>query len=368
VKILHLVDAFDHCDGCARHVYFLAREQKRAGNEVMVCAGKGTAFELLEREGIEWHAERAIAHAHRSAVGFWRGILRLRRLIQSWHPSVIHAHHYYCSAQAAVARFATPAKTVMTVHAKIAGRGLLPLASGDRIIAVSGATLDFIRDIEPSSAARSVRIPNSSGFLEPGNGTDDTRSFQRMLVSKEKKYLLLFIGRLVAEKGVWVLYDALEQIRGEFPLVCCVAGTGTLDRALASAAERRELPVVLMGEVQNIKPALDLADIVIQPSLNSEGMPMAILEAGLAGKAVIASRTDGIPEVVSDMETGLLVSPGRPEELANAIRLLLRDQVLRTRLGTNLKKSLASRNDVRAMGEAVAEVYRSALGGTDTSR
>lgn len=79
------------------------------------------------------------------------------------------------------------------------------------------------------------------------------------------------------------------------------------------------------------------ADIFCLPTLY-EGLPLAVLEAMACGKAVVATRTDGIPEAIRHGQTGLLVPVGRTAPLAKALDLLLRDESLRKRLGREARK------------------------------
>jgi glycosyltransferase involved in cell wall biosynthesis len=78
---------------------------------------------------------------------------------------------------------------------------------------------------------------------------------------------------------------------------------------------------------------LRLFDIMVFPSLFSEGCPISMLEAMALGRAIIASRVAAIPEILRDGENGLLVEPGSPVEIANAIRRLAGDAGLRKTLG-----------------------------------
>jgi glycogen(starch) synthase len=129
---------------------------------------------------------------------------------------------------------------------------------------------------------------------------------------------ILFVGRLAQEKGI---HELAEAARG---LNLVVAGDGPLRPLLPEA-----LGFVPHAEVERL---LARAAVVVLPS-HREGLPMALLEAMAHGRAVVATPVGGIPSLIEDGRTGLLVSPGDPGALRAAIDRLLADPELRRRLG-----------------------------------
>jgi glycosyltransferase involved in cell wall biosynthesis len=155
---------------------------------------------------------------------------------------------------------------------------------------------------------------------------------------------LLCVGRLVPIKGHAVLFDAFARARGEVPeLTLDVAGDGPLADEL-----RRRAPegVRLRGRVSPIAPELERCAVAVVPSLG-EGFGMAALEAHERGRPVIASDVGGLPEIVADGETGLVVPAGDPAALAAAIVRLARDPELARRMGEAARR--------RALGEFAEE-------------
>ena len=103
---------------------------------------------------------------------------------------------------------------------------------------------------------------------------------------------------------------------------------------------------MLDGNVRHTVGDLASADIVVQPSViapngQMDGIPVPLIDAMAAGKAVIASAISGIPELVVHGETGLLVDPANPRMLADAIHRLASDPALRARLGANAREKVA---------------------------
>jgi glycosyltransferase involved in cell wall biosynthesis len=132
---------------------------------------------------------------------------------------------------------------------------------------------------------------------------------------------LLCVGRLIPVKGHLVLLRALAQARGRVPgLVLDIAGQGPLEPALRAYAKELGLSdaVTFLGFVSPIQGALERSAAVVVPSLG-EGFGMVALEAMERGRPVIASDVGGLPEIVADGETGIVVPAGDAETLADAI-------------------------------------------------
>jgi glycosyltransferase involved in cell wall biosynthesis len=146
---------------------------------------------------------------------------------------------------------------------------------------------------------------------------------------------LLCVGRLIPIKGHLVLLRALALARARLPrLTLDVAGRGPLEPALKAYA--RELGVAdavrLLGFVSPVGRAIEQAAIVVVPSLG-EGFGMVALEAMERARPVVASDVGGLPEIVVDGETGLVVPAGDAEALAEAIVALAGDPARAAALG-----------------------------------
>ncbi|MFO7573143.1 MAG: glycosyltransferase family 4 protein, partial [Gaiellaceae bacterium] len=146
----------------------------------------------------------------------------------------------------------------------------------------------------------------------------------------------VFVGVLERYKAFDVLAEAWRLVADELPdCVLHAVGRGTLAPLAQQLVEelpgRVEWTPVLSAD--EVAAALDAATVLVLPS-RSEGMGRVVIEAGLRGRGVVASRVGGIPDVARDGETGLLVPPGEPRSLADALVRVLSDPVLADRLGT----------------------------------
>ena len=138
---------------------------------------------------------------------------------------------------------------------------------------------------------------------------------------------LLCVGRLIPVKGHLVLLRAVAQARRRVPgLSLDIAGHGPLEPALKEYVRELALGDVVrfLGFVSPVQTAIDDAAVVVVPSLG-EGFGMVALEAMERGRAVVASDVGGLPEIVVDGETGLVVPAGDAEALAEAIVALAGD-------------------------------------------
>jgi glycosyltransferase involved in cell wall biosynthesis len=137
--------------------------------------------------------------------------------------------------------------------------------------------------------------------------------------------VLLAVCRLEPQKGLDLLVRALPKVRAAHPTAeLVVLGEGPQRTELEALARNLHVPVHLLGRVPDVAVWLRRADLVVHPA-RWEGFGLALLEAMLASKPVVASKVSSIPEIVADRETGLLVPPDNPEALAAAVKDVLDD-------------------------------------------
>lgn len=142
------------------------------------------------------------------------------------------------------------------------------------------------------------------------------------------------IARLTAQKAHQVLFDAIAHDPGLARLHLLVVGDGELRGALAASAATLRIQdrVHFLGARRDLGNILASVDLFAMPSY-WEGLPLSMVLAMGAGLPVVASRVAGIPEVVTDGVSGLLVTPGDTADLAAALNRLVHDDTLRVRLG-----------------------------------
>lgn len=166
---------------------------------------------------------------------------------------------------------------------------------------------------------------------------------------------VLFVGRLEARKGIDVLLQALPEVLSEFPSIRVrILGDNSLigpdgntyqQKFLSQAAGKKYVDrVSFEGRVDDavLRSAYASCDVFVGPS-RFESFGLVFLEAMREGKPVIGCRAGGMPEVIKDGETGVLVTPGNSSELAQALLRLLSSKELRSRLGENARGDFRER-------------------------
>ena len=180
----------------------------------------------------------------------------------------------------------------------------------------------------------------------------------------------LLLGHIGREKGVMDVIQAIKLLQDREPAVAFQAhfvGEGSTDQD-ASAARELVRELGLEQWIQFHPPVFGdeklkwfaRADVFLLASY-SEGMPMTIIEAMGAALPVIATRVGAIPEMVIDGETGVLIEPGSPDQLARAILSLSVDQKLRRRMGTAGRQVALERYRIQTAAKKLLQIYRQVL-------
>jgi glycosyltransferase involved in cell wall biosynthesis len=176
---------------------------------------------------------------------------------------------------------------------------------------------------------------------------------------------LAIVGRLIPIKGHDVLLRAVARARERLPgLTLEIAGDGELEQELRATAIRLGLgdAVTFLGRVAPVDPVLERAEVVVVPSFG-EGFGMVALEAMERGRPVIASAVGGLPEIVDEGRTGLLVPPGDVEALVRAIAELADDPARAAGMGQAGRARALDGFSQERCTERIAVLYETALAG-----
>lgn len=225
----------------------------------------------------------------------------------------------------------------------------------------SAATVAVSRALQ-EDLTTALRLP-SAAFSVVHNGVSPCRGagdgVRRELGIEADTPLIVAIGNLYPVKGHLVLLQALRSLTG---CHLVIAGRGEEEAALRTEAAAHGLApfVHLLGYRADVADLLAAADVFALPSL-SEGVPLALLEAMFAGKAIVASAVGGIPEVVTSEREALLVAPGDPAALATALSRLLANRGLRCRLGEAALQRAQHAFSVDTMADRYLRVYANAV-------
>lgn len=265
---------------------------------------------------------------------------------------VAHVHAHFATHPATVAwvveRLAgIPYSVTVHAHDLFVRRTMLgeKLARARFVRAISRFNREYLAERYPEAAAR-VEVVHVG--VDPERYRPGRESSPRGEAGAGEARILT-VAALEPYKGIGVLVEAAEILRerladrppGRPAVTWEVVGEGSLRRRLEAEIERRGLAgtVRLAGALpqEEVGRRLTRSDLFVLPSVvapdgQMEGIPVALMEALAAGRPVVASRLSGIPELVKDGETGLLVPPGDAEALAEAVARLLREPGLAARL------------------------------------
>lgn len=182
---------------------------------------------------------------------------------------------------------------------------------------------------------------------------------------------VLAVGAITPLKGHAVLVEAARELVPRYPaLVIAIAGEVIVERDRGYFDQMRERiidhglehNVRLLGFRRDVEDLIARAAVVVQPSVEDEPLPLVPLEAMAAGRPVVASRIGGLPEIVADGISGILVEPGRSGDLARAIGVLLEDGALRERMGGAGREIVAERFSAAQMIQGLNDVFTAAIG------
>lgn len=235
------------------------------------------------------------------------------------------------------------------------------LRNADDLIAVSSELEKRVMSLSGVSKVRV--IPNGA---DPDTFKPSTRTECRLRLGLSSNgRIALFAGNLKPVKGIEFLLQALRQLR-QHGLHLYLVGDGESRLALESAASRLHIADLchFVGRRPHDEVAhwLGAADCVVLPSL-SEGMPTILVEAMFCRTPVIATNVGGVPEIIHDRRTGLLVNPGDSAALATAIDEILTNAELRTNLVQNAETQMKGHFTWEANARATMAAYEDLLGG-----
>jgi glycosyltransferase involved in cell wall biosynthesis len=348
--------------GAEMVVLQLAEELRTRGHSVHpVVPGNrdGWLVDALRGSGFTWHTYEG----HRG-IDFSL-LRRMTRMLQRLRVDVVHSHEFVMAVYGTAIARKLGIPHVVTMHGnmnmtrKWRRRAALRWAF-KRSRAVVAVSEDTRRHLESSLGLRRgvVQVVPNGIPVRSGDGS----RVRRELGIMPSELVFVAVGSLMARKGHAVLLEAMADLgrRSTMPgWRLLIAGQGA-ERPRLEAIIREhalEKQVHLLGPRNDVPDLLAAADIFVMPSL-WEGLPLAILEAMFAGKAIVASRTSGIPEAIDDRVNGLLTPPGDVVALTDALQLLVQNAEYRAELGRAAQQRATARFSIAAVADAYELLYR----------
>lgn len=304
---------------------------------------------------------------------------RLVSLLRGYRPDIIVAHGADTLKYAALARLVSRRGYLVYRNIGIAshwaGSRLKTRLNGvlvrrfDRVISVGEvARQDFDRTYG-LPGFKTVAIPNGVD-VEPFTQLELPLVRQRVraeLGLTQDEHVAIAVGSLTVEKNPTELLKVVASLatRGMGCRLLLV-GDGPLRETLAKEASSLGIGgrVVLLGPRSDVSSLMAAADLLLLAS-RTEGMPAALIEAGLAGLPVVAHNVGGVSEIVEKDITGFLVEPGDRESFQNAVMALLQSPQRRAIMGTLARQRYLHKFDIRTVARQYEQVFRDLLGAGD---
>ena len=189
---------------------------------------------------------------------------------------------------------------------------------------------------EKTTPLKHASVVYNSLRIDPPNHSADSRdSFRKSHGLEDNDITVGFVGQFMDRKNPLVLIEALSQLNDIPNLRCVSAGEGPLKSAMQQQLEAHGLNnrCQILPFQENIVSLLQGIDVLVMPS-RQESFGLVLVEAGAAGKPVVACRSQGPDEIIEHGITGLLVDQDNPTALASAIRRLVESSALRLEMGT----------------------------------
>jgi glycosyltransferase involved in cell wall biosynthesis len=329
--------------GAERVTVALLRCMRERGTDVLACTVSrrhdGPPADELRASGIE----RRDLGVGRLADA--RAVTRLVGLIRAERVGVIHAHGQDACIIAGLACAAARTPLAITRHVldeprdtlrqRIrAGLALRTFRHAHAPVAVSRAAADRLAALAGLPRSRIRVIPNGID-LDAFRGIDGTAARLELAGTvpiQPDARLILVPAVLRGGKGHEHLVEAVRILTRRLPVQLLVAGSGEREPALRRQAQDLGTGVLFLGHRDDVPRLMAASDLVVLPSL-FEAFPTALMEAAAAGRPAVATRVGGVPEIVAEGRTGMLVAPGDPVALADAIAAILLDPELAGTLG-----------------------------------
>jgi len=238
-----------------------------------------------------------------------------------------------------------------------------------RALFVSQALLNQAVDEAPALFARKSEVLHDGVEAQPTWTVEDSIRARQELGLPENRPLIALAGQIAEVKGIWDFVEAARILSSrDTESLFVVVG----DDLKAGGQVRREMEARVaglglsgrfrfLGFRTDVPRIVQAFDVIAVPS-HIEPLGNATLEAMAAGRPVVGSRVGGIPEMVVDGETGVLVPPQNPAALADAIAPLVRDPALRMRMGAAARQRAATNFSIESHGGRLQHIYDAVCG------
>jgi glycosyltransferase involved in cell wall biosynthesis len=364
-KVLILITK-SNFGGAQRYVYDIARHLKDTYDVSVACGGEGTLTKKLAEVGIRTISIPFLGRDVNPVKDIFV-LFKLYSLIQKERPDILHLNSSKIGGLGALAgKIAKVPRIVFTAHgwAWNEDRGLLSKTLVRAIYALTFAFSDSVIAVSEAIRSQGLSLPFSKKMVVIHHGLDDTNIVEQSIArntlpekARSKSIIFGSVAELHPIKGLSYAIRAFAELT-DIDASYVIWGEGEKRKELESLIHELGLgeKVFLTGNKENAASFMKAFDCLIVPSL-SEALGYVILEAGNAGIPVIATSVGGIPEIITDMKSGILVHPQNVKEIVRAVRFMAQNKDKRDALALSLTQSVRERFAMASMIQATIQTY-----------
>jgi glycosyltransferase involved in cell wall biosynthesis len=300
-------------------------------------------------------------------------LFRLYRLMRRGRFDIVHTHTAKAGALGRIAAWLEgKAKVIHTSHGHNFYGYFGPLKSRlvilaerfltfftDRVTALTELEKSDLEQYKVTGPDKVMIIYSGLEMDQFGNGHIDEQQKRSELGAVSDSVLIGMVGRLEHIKGPEHFIESIPAVSERFPdTEFLLVGEGSLRDRLESRCKELNISdrVIFTGWREDVPDILKVLDIVVLPSLN-EAVGRTLIEAGACGKPVVATKVGGVPEMVRDGETGLLVPAADSASLVDALISLLKDKEKRLTMGETASRWVDDKFSATRMVEGFAHLY-----------
>lgn len=373
LKILYIITK-SNWGGAQRHIFDLATGMKQLGHEVHVAlGGKGALLERLMEASVHVHSIDNMGRDINIGSDI-SSFFEIFKIIKRLNPDVVHVHSPKAAGLGALAARLLGIKNVLyTVHGwafnedrnyiqktLIGFFSWLTVLLSHKVINLSEQEYHQTT-MFPGGQTKAVVIPLGITPTIMYSKTGARDKFREMLgLDVSKRFIIGTIGELHVNKGYDYALEAMKEIVKIYPEVLyCIIGEGERRKHIEDRITTLGLSenVRLLGFVQSAPEYSKAFDLFLLPSVK-EGLPYVLMEVGLASVACISTNVGGIPSIIEDMYSGILIQPRKVQEITQSIDFMIRHPKIRREYGESLRNKVTSKFSINEMLTSLEVEYR----------
>lgn len=377
INVLLLVPSFD-TGGPGTTVLTIAKSISAERFNPIICSMRKSNLELEERakkQGIK------VVNLNMGSIFDFKVFLKLYQLIKKEKINIIHNHGFRPEIYGSLAGKLTKCKGVVTTihhnpvvdipldYGVIVGslinfsRKIFSFFEDSIVVLTKDAKKGLIKLHFPQEKIRIIPTgSNPALFIEERNNLSREKVLMKFNIPKNK-FVVGTIAILKPRKGISYLIDAAKTVIKEYPDVrFLIIGSGPLEKKLKEEVRSLGLQeyIVFQNYYEHILEIYESINLLVLPSL-TEGIPAVLLEAMAFGVPVVATGVGGVPEMIEDGISGILVPPKNPEALAEAIIKIYKNPELASKMAKSARTRFEKSFTAEMMARQYEKVYEELL-------